>query len=114
MDKVRGVMLALEAADSPFVMLMNGTALGGTEDWRETVEYIVLLHSAGFLESAQRSTYRISWAGHEFLESVRDPEIWRKTKDGARKVGSGSIKLLGELAFGFARAKAQDLGLPLA
>ncbi len=113
MDKVRSVMLALEADDSPFMMTMDTPAIGDTEDGRETVEYIVMLHSAGFLESSQRSVYRISWTGHEFLDSVRDPEIWQKTKEGASKVGSWSMKLLGDLAVGFARAKAQQLGLPI-
>lgn len=114
MDKVRGVMLALEAEDGPFFMTLDTPAMGGTEDVRETVEYIMMLHSAGFLESAQRNVYRISWAGHEFLDSVRDPEIWQKTKEGAGKVGSWGVKLLADMATGFIRAKAQDLGLPVA
>jgi len=113
MDKVRSVMLALEAEGGPFIMTMDTPALGETDDGQEAIEYILLLHSAGFLESSQRSVYRISWAGHEFLDSVRDHEIWRKTKEGAGKVGSWSMKLLGDLAIGFARAKAQQLGLPI-
>ena len=113
MDKVRGAMLALEANDGPFMMTMDTPALGGTDDGRETVEYILMLYSAGFLDSSQRSAYRISWAGHEFLDSVRDPEIWQKTKEGVGKLGSWSMKLLGDLAIGFARAKAQQLGLPV-
>lgn len=113
MDKVRSVMLALEAHDGPFLMTMDTPALGDTRDGQEAVEYILMLHSAGFLETSQRSVYRISWAGHEFLDSVRDPEIWRKTKEGAGKLGSWSMKLLGDLAIGFARAKAQQLGLPV-
>jgi hypothetical protein len=59
MEKVRSVMLALEADDGPFVMTMDTPALGNTEDGREAVEYILMLHSAGFLESSQRSVYRI-------------------------------------------------------
>jgi len=113
MDKVRGVMLAIEEMPGPFAMTHDTEAMGGTRDGRETVEYIVMLHSAGYLESSQRSVYRISWAGHEFLDSVRDPEIWRKTKEGAGKVGSWSVGLLAELAKGLIRAKAADLGLPL-
>jgi hypothetical protein len=114
MDKVRSVMLALEAHNGPFMVTFDTPALGETESGNETVEYILMLQSAGFLESSQRSVYRISWAGHEFLDNVRDPEIWRKTKEGANKLGSWSLKLLGELAVGFARVKAQELGLPIA
>jgi hypothetical protein len=113
MDKVRSVMFALEAHDGPYMLIMSPTALGDTEDGRETIEYILMLHSAGFLESTQRSVYRLSWAGHEFLDSVRDPEVWKKTKEGASKIGSWSMKLLGDLAIGVARAKAHQLGLPI-
>lgn len=113
MDKVRSVMLALEGHEGPFRMTMKMPALGDTVSGREAVEYITLLRSAGFLDRSDGGSYRISWSGHEFLDSVRDPEIWQKTKDGANKVGSWSMKLLGELAVGFARAKAQQLGLPI-
>lgn len=113
MDKVRSVMLALEAHNGPLMVTMKTPTLGDTDDGQETIEYILMLHSAGFLESSQRSVYRITWAGHEFLDSVRDPEIWKKAKEGASKIGSWSMKLLGELAIGFARAKAHQLGLPV-
>ena len=58
--------------------------------------------------------WRITWAGHEFLDTVRDPEIWRKTKNGADQLGSWTIKILADMASGYVRAKAQELGLPLA
>ena len=113
MDKVRSILLALEDMDGPFIATLKAAPLGTTKDWPETVEYLRLLHSAGYIEDTGRSTYRMTWAGHEFLETVRDPEIWSKTKEGANKLGSWSIKLLSELAIGFARAKAQELGLPI-
>ena len=55
----------------------------------------------------------LKWAGHEFLNEIRDPEIWRKTKAGAAKVGSWSLSIIGALAKGFAMQKAQELGLPV-
>jgi hypothetical protein len=44
-------------------------------------------------------------AGHEFLNSVRNPEVWRKTKDGANKVGSFGIDLIKDLAKGFLKTE---------
>ena len=113
MDKVRGVLLALEGDEQPCVLTHDMPALGGTKDGRETVEYIQMLHSASFLDRSSHSVYRLSWAGYEFFYSVRDPEIWRQTKAGARKIGSWSVKLLGELALGYSKAKALQLGLPV-
>lgn len=113
MDKVRSILLALEAKEQPYFMMVNPELLGGVNNAGEMVEYILLLKSGGLLEEQSRSTYRITWKGHEFIDSIRDPEIWRKTREGATKVGSWSFKLLGEMASGFIRMKATDLGLPI-
>lgn len=114
MEKVRSVLLALEEKKTPYLLMVKPECLGGIENSAEMVEYILLLKSGGLLEEEPRSTYRITWKGHEFIDSVRDPEIWRKTKEGATKVGSWSVKLLADMASGFIRLKAAELGLPLA
>src|SRR5580704_9763972 len=31
---------------------------------------------------------KLTWAGHDYLDAVRDPKIWYKTKDATEKVGS--------------------------
>jgi len=113
MDKVRSLLLALEEREQPYFLTMSPELLGGIENPSEMVEYLLMLTSGGLLEEKQRSTYRLTWKGHEFIDSIRDPEIWRKTKDGATKVGSWSVKLLGDIATGFIRLKAAELGLPL-
>lgn len=51
--------------------------------------------------------------GHEFLDSVRDAGIWKKTKEGAAKVGGWTVPIISELAKGYVKAKARKLGLPL-
>lgn len=56
----------------------------------------------------------MTWNGHEFLDAVRDPEIWQKTKDGASKVGSASIEFLWEMAKAYAKHLAKErLGMIL-
>ena len=47
---------------------------------------------------------RLTMAGHEYLDAIRDDEVWRRTKDGARAVGSFSLEVLGTLARGLVRA----------
>ncbi|WP_126941637.1 DUF2513 domain-containing protein, partial [Xanthomonas sp. BRIP62409] len=63
--------------------------------------------------SSYHNGWRITSDGHDFLDSVRDPEIWRKTKSGAGQLGSWTVRMLAEMASGYVRAKAKDLGLPL-
>jgi hypothetical protein len=112
MDKVRAVLLALEERKQPYFLMMNPELLGGIDNPGEMVEYLMMLKSGDLLEE-KNSAYRITWMGHEFIDSIRDPEIWRKTKEGAAKVGSWSLKLMGEMATGFIRLKATELGLPI-
>ena len=109
MEKVRAVLLSIEAMPGPYIMSMGGPAIKGTDGLQETVEYISMLYSGGLLESTQKSVYRLSWAGHDFLDSVRDPEIWRKTKEGANKAGSWTFGLMVEVARALAKAKIQDM-----
>jgi hypothetical protein len=48
---------------------------------------------------------RLTWFGHDFLDSVRDPAIWKATKEGAAKIGGFSVHLLGALAKGLIRLR---------
>lgn len=110
MDQVRSLLLWMEEQDTDMFLLQM---LPGFPDQEATIGYVMMLESGGFLSRSAKGTIRMTWAGHEFLDQVRDAEIWRKTKAGAEKVGSWSMKLLGDLATGYIRAKAIELGLPL-
>jgi hypothetical protein len=50
----------------------------------------------------------LTWAGHDFLDSVRDSEIWRATKEGAQKAGGFSLELLAALAKGLIKKKIEQ------
>jgi hypothetical protein len=119
MDLVRSILLRLEESEK----IRNGSGILKDLANDDSIRaHLKMLEDAGFLEHANLQAHggvrmslgwRITWAGHEFLDTVRDPEIWRKTKAGADKLGSWTIKLLAEVAAGFVRAKAQELGLPI-
>ena len=51
---------------------------------------------------------RLTWEGHDFLDAVRDPEIWRKTKQGADAIGSFSFDLVKQLATGLIKTKIEE------
>lgn len=78
--------------------------------------HVVLLHEAGLIQAIDASTLndrfammpiRLTMAGHEYLDTIRDDEVWRRTKEGARAVGSFSLDALGALAKGLVRAKSR-------
>nr|WP_294550048.1 DUF2513 domain-containing protein [uncultured Rhodopila sp.] len=50
----------------------------------------------------------VTWSGHDFLDTVRDPEIWARTKKGAAAAGGFTIDLLKDLAKGLVRKQIED------
>ena len=56
----------------------------------------------------------LTWSGHEFLDTVRSPEVWRRTKEAVGKVGGVSIAVLVEIAKATGKAYIKEhLGLDL-
>ncbi len=55
----------------------------------------------------------MSWAGHEFLDSVRNPHVWKQTKSAAERLSSWTLSTLAELAKGYIKAEAYKFGLPI-
>lgn len=43
------------------------------------------------------STGMLTWNGHKFLDTIRDPEVWSKTKKVTSHLESVSITLLSEI-----------------
>ena len=57
---------------------------------------------------------RLTYAGHEFLDAVRDGEVWRRTKEGAAKAGGAGLKLMLQLGVAYGKqVAAERLGLHL-
>lgn len=57
---------------------------------------------------------RLTWAGHDYLDGIRDPAIWRHTKRAAGKLGSWSLETVGAIARAAILARAESMGLALA
>jgi Hypothetical protein (DUF2513) len=77
--------------------------------------HLSLLREAGFLDCAGRvltdgtmAVRGLTWAGHDYVDAVRDPEIWKKTKRGAEAAGSWTFDLVKELAKGFIKTKIEE------
>lgn len=41
---------------------------------------------------------RLTWNGHEFLDSIRNPEIWQRVKERVTGLGTVGLALIWELA----------------
>jgi hypothetical protein len=56
---------------------------------------------------------RLTYEGHEFLETIRDGEIWKLTKDTATKARIGSLKLLFEVGKNYTEQRLANHGVHL-
>ncbi|EAG0857908.1 DUF2513 domain-containing protein [Listeria monocytogenes] len=41
---------------------------------------------------------KITWSGHQFLDNIRDDEVWKRTKKTVSKFSSVSVSLLSTIA----------------
>jgi hypothetical protein len=64
--------------------------------------------TSGSHPSDWHAEVRMTWEGHDFLDSVRDPKIWKLTKDGAKQAGGAGFDLLKALAKGFVKKKIEE------
>lgn len=51
----------------------------------------------------------ISFDGHDFLDNIRDEKVWRKTKEGARQIGSFSLDVIRDVAKAIINKKVKQL-----
>lgn len=119
-DLVRAILLEIESWP-PTQYDMRQVEIEGY-DARAIGYHLMLLGEAGLLivedagcigEDLLFEATRLTYAGHAYVDNVRDPEIWRKTKAAAGKAGSVSLKVLVEIASSLASQAARAAaGLP--
>lgn len=120
MDLIRELMLKLEAMPRTVGIVHQLTpgqgemvVEGYSDD--EIAYHMQLINEAGFLETKGAMLSddilfdRLTWAGHDFVDSVRSPEVWAKTKKGAEAAGGFTVDLLKDLATGFIKKQIEDL-----
>ena len=116
MDLVRDLLLKIEAEAQ---LDRSNVVSYGSDDFDRPLEevnyHLVLMMDADLIEIEGRMLNGdvllrgLTWQGHEYLETIRDPEIWKKTKEGARKVGSMSLDVLRDIAKGLVKKKIKEL-----
>lgn len=119
MNLIRAIMLDLESHPEAELNLQE-VALGD-HDESVILEHLVLLEEAGMISlSVERYgsgepplyvVHRITWAGHEFLETVRSDTIWAKS---TKFITGAGVGLAWPLLQAVLRAKAAEhLGIAI-
>lgn len=83
-------------------------------EWHQVQYHYGLACEAGLVSSGGNGQIgrilfrRLTWAGHDFVDAVRDDDIWHRTRQGATAAGGFSVELLKDLAKGFIRKKISE------
>lgn len=112
-DLFRELMFEAEAATDWRILEAGARVLSPTPEQSQREYHLLLLTDAGFVTTVSSGTYRLTNAGHEWLDTVRDETVWNKTKEAAGKVGGASLGLLAAIATGYAKERLRALGIPV-
>lgn len=122
MDLIRSLLLEVEGGKRVFHVISHEIAEMIGVDAAQATEpeeadkldyHLGLLKDAKFVEfhrggGGAWQVKRITWAGHEFLDTVRDGEVWRRTKEGAKTAGIASISLMWDMAKAYGKHVASE------
>lgn len=124
MDLIRHLLLYLEEKPDPSLVKAEDIVAEGFSAG-EVQYHLNLMFQAGLINGEDvRSTtsarlisvlpFDLTWQGHEFLEAIRDPEIWRQAKAGASRAGTAGIDFIWSIAKALLRNAIRDrIGLDM-
>ena len=124
MELIRALLLKFEEMPleaSTVYSIDFGDAMFAIEGYNfdEIVYHLGLILEAGFTEPQNNQgmtsfTYSgLTWRGHDFLDSVRDPKIWLDTKAVLKTAGGFTLDLMMGAAKALVKQKLRELGLDI-
>ena len=110
-DCIRAILLTLESYPYDYECDIDQLYSDIPKFSKEEIQYCTcklydINYIEGFVFTADgcspyvSSISDITFAGHEFLNSIREPEIWKKTKNIASEIGAISISTISQIASG--------------
>lgn len=111
LDLIRDMLMVIEAAPSD-LYLRSEDFLGACNDLDKIVYHLKLLNDAGLIQVLDTSTKlgddflveRMTFAGHDYLDAIRDKAIWEKIKDKLIPFGGQvSLDIVKELGVAFVK-----------
>lgn len=115
LNLLRAILLKVEAYEKPTLPPHELTI--ENHDEALVAHHAGLLVEAGFLSGGGIQAtgfglycmegFRLTMMGYDFLETIRDPDIWSRTKSAANKIGGASLELLWEIAKEVAKEAAK-------
>lgn len=116
MSLIRQLLLLTEDRGSDMHSWIEDTIIEGFT--HEQISYHVwLLKDAGFVDAQDLSDMDeadfkpkyLTWLGHEFLDAVREKDVWERTLEVAKRGGTESVTAMWTIAKEVAKKKLERL-----
>lgn len=114
-ELIRALMLALEAPEGAEILCLPD--IDGYSPGQVQHHFRLLLEAdlvaAGYTSADGRRwlALRLTWRGHDYLDAIYDPVIWRQTKKAMGKLGSWSLATMGTIAKALMLSQIETMGL---
>lgn len=83
-----------------------------SDDEKKAKYHILLMEDAGLvrpISNREGSLYRMTAAGHDLVDAIRQESIWKRTKEAVAETGgSATLEIVRELAVGFLKKKITE------
>jgi hypothetical protein len=113
-DLIRDLLLKMEESDdSDYVCSLT---MGSEPEEEREYFHLQLLGDAGYVLETGRhgGVFRVTNQGYDYLNTIRDGEIWNKTKVAVKGVGGGTFDIIKDIATALIKAELKArLGLDL-
>ncbi len=117
MDLVRAILGHVASEEQNVTDDMVASALPEFSD--DQVGYhLKIMISAGLLTASESKimtrrwpnldSIQLTWSGNDFYDTVRNPEVWKRTKEGLMKVGSWSLETMLEVAKAYGKQLVRE------
>ena len=111
-ELLREMLFEFEAEEDWLVIYAQFLSMPKEE--RRKLGHLNLLEDAGLVVQVGDSTYRLSNSGYDYLAAIRSDTVWKKTKEGAAKVGGMTLGMMADLAVAYVKQEAAaKLGIEL-
>jgi len=123
-DRIRHLLLECEASPSGHYMLPSDMGTFDKYQLDKMIEAGLITRKQSAFGIMVKSKYRtkegsadvvateeisLTWKGHDYLDAVRDNDIWEKTKATVAETGgNATIEIVKSLAVGFLRKTISD------
>lgn len=123
-DCVRDVMLSIEALEQgQYLNDTNSSVFPLLKEYpADKIAYTVeRLVEAGYIPNKRITTPpysrahfeidSLTWEGHQYLDCIRNDDVWDKTRKKVSPLGGLPFSIMAEIAKGFIRIKLKELGI---